>query len=142
MKSSRVVMSYCRVHAFQKASARFLCPPAFILLPSLHFFLDASDDIVHFAALAKCIDEVPLRVHEVEEYGVIHKIVILSLHVGWCREIYAVGLACRLDRCVVTSEAHEARMEVSDIGADLRDGVTSRIDGDEYRLDDGTVDLV
>ena len=78
--------------------------------------------------LSKGIDKLSLRIHEIEEYGVVDEVVITRFGTGWCREIYAVCLARRLGRRVIACQSDKARVEVAHVTGHLGECVACRVD--------------
>ena len=108
-------------------------------LPPRDLLLDPLNDVLLCARLAKRVDELPVRVHEVEEDRVVDQVVVVRLCVGRRREVHAVRLARRLERRVVTRQPDQAWVELGHVARDLRHTVARGVDGDEDGLDYGAV---
>src|SRR6266478_5798430 len=100
----------------------------FFRLPLLQLPLHSFDYICLRVGLSKGIDKISVRIHEIEEYGVVDEVVITRFGTWWRREIYAVCLARCLGRRVITCQSDEARVEVAYITGHLREGIACRID--------------
>lgn len=90
-------------------------------------------------APSKGVDKFAVRVHEVEEDGVVHEVVAAWVGARRGAKVDAIGLAGRLDGLVRAREADEPGVEFGDIDGRGEERVACRITSDKDGVDDGAM---
>lgn len=104
-------------------------------LPGLDVLSDLGHSLLGSQVSAQNIQKLSLGIHEVEEDGMVDKVVLALFDVGRGREVDSVGLAGLLDLVVSTSETENLGMELGKVLLQNLRRVSGRITGDEQRLE-------
>lgn len=120
--------------------------PGLLLLGALvcrHVALDVLHNLVNARLLivvpAQGVHKLALRVHEVEEDGVVHQVVLAWLDVWWCGEVHPVLLARVFHLVERTRQPQDGGMKVAQVLLQNRGRVSCRVASDKERLQGNAV---
>jgi hypothetical protein len=109
--------------------------PFTLFYPLADFLVYPCNDPFYLSILPESVDKLAVRIHEIEEDGVVDEIIVIRFGVWRSGEVYTVGFTNRFHLLISSCETHKSGMKVGEVRSYLYRCISRRIDRDEKRLD-------